>query len=168
MSNLRTALASAAAGAAMLAASAMPASAAEMKPVLTMSAALAMVEACVALAAQEGWAMHIAVMDDGANLKAYARMDNSMLLAQDIAMAKANTSARFPGPTGALAGFAFNEQGATPFAFLPGDIVFFAGGLPIFSEGAQVGGIGVSGAQADEDERCAQAGLDAAAAAGLL
>jgi len=68
MTNLRTALASAAAGAAMLAASAAPTSSAEMKPILTMSAALAMVEACIALAAQEGWAMHIAVMDDGANL----------------------------------------------------------------------------------------------------
>ena len=39
---------------------------------------------------------------------------------------------------------------------------------PVMSGGAHVGGIGVSGAQADEDEQCAQAGIDAAAAAGLL
>ena len=169
MSNLRTALASAAAGAAMLAAAAMPASAAEMKPVLTMSAALAMVEACVALAAQEGWAMHIAVLDSGANLKAYARMDNSMLLSHDIAMAKARTSASFPNSTRGAAQFAFGPDGNQPgaFAFVPG-LNFFPGGLPIMSDETHVGGIGVSGASGDQDEQCAQAGLDAAAAAGLL
>ena len=46
---------------------------------------------------------------------------------------------------------------------VPG-IATFAGGLPIMTgSGAQIGGIGVSGASADEDEQCAQAGIDAVA-----
>jgi glc operon protein GlcG len=45
---------------------------------------------------------------------------------------------------------------------VPG-IIAFAGGLPIMSAGgAHVGAIGVSGGTADQDEQCAQAGLDAA------
>ena len=40
----------------------------------------------------------------------------------------------------------------------------FAGGLPILTaDGAQLGGIGVSGATSDQDEQCAQAGIDAIA-----
>jgi glc operon protein GlcG len=167
MSTFRTALASSVAGAALLAASALPTHSAEMKPVLTLDAANAMVQGCLTLAAENGWAMHVTVLDDGANLKAYARMDNSMLLAQDISMGKARTSAMFPGPTSMLGQMAFGEGTPNPFAFIPG-VIYFAGGLPVMSGGAHVGGIGVSGAQADEDEQCAQAGIDAAAAAGLL
>ncbi len=76
MSKIRNAMASAVAGAAMLAASAAPTVSAEMKPSLSLDAANAMVQACLTLAAAEGWAMHVTVLDDGANLKAYARMDN--------------------------------------------------------------------------------------------
>jgi len=43
---------------------------------------------------------------------------------------------------------------------VPG-IIAFAGGLPIMGAGAHIGGIVVSGGTADEDEACAQAGLDA-------
>ncbi|MGY9053998.1 MAG: heme-binding protein [Alphaproteobacteria bacterium] len=45
---------------------------------------------------------------------------------------------------------------------MPG-VIAFAGGLPIKAGDHQIGGIGVSGASADQDEECAQAGLDAAA-----
>ncbi len=167
MSKIRNAMASAVAGAAMLAASAAPTVSAEMKPSLSLDAANAMVQACLTLAAAEGWAMHVTVLDDGANLKAYARMDNSMLLAQDISMSKARTSAMFPGPTSMMGQMAFGEGVANAFAFIPG-VTYFAGGLPIMSGGGHVGGIGVSGASAEQDEQCAQAGIDAAAAAGLL
>ena len=41
--------------------------------------------------------MHIAVVDIGGNLKYYTRMDDSILLSQDISIKKARTSASFPG-----------------------------------------------------------------------
>jgi uncharacterized protein GlcG (DUF336 family) len=47
-------------------------------------------------------------------------------------------------------------------AQVPG-IIAFAGGLPLMTaDKAHVGGIGVSGGTADQDEECAQAGIDAA------
>jgi uncharacterized protein GlcG (DUF336 family) len=42
-------------------------------------------------------------------------------------------------------------------------MIAFPGGLPIISGPVPIGGIGVSGARGDEDERCAQAAIDAAA-----
>jgi uncharacterized protein GlcG (DUF336 family) len=48
-------------------------------------------------------------------------------------------------------------------AYVPG-IIAFPGGLPIMTGAmAQIGGIGVSGGTADQDEECAKAGLDAVA-----
>ena len=47
------------------------------------------------------------------------------------------------------------------FAQVPG-IIAFAGGLPLMTaDKMHVGGIGVSGGTADQDEECAQAGIDA-------
>ena len=44
------------------------------------------------------------------------------------------------------------------------DVITFAGGLPIMAGGVHIGGIGVSGNTADNDEVCAQAAIDAVAA----
>ncbi|MGI9334943.1 MAG: GlcG/HbpS family heme-binding protein [Gammaproteobacteria bacterium] len=43
------------------------------------------------------------------------------------------------------------------------DVMAFPGGLPIKAGDVLVGAIGVSGATGDQDEECAQAGLDAVA-----
>ena len=40
-------------------------------------------------------------------------------------------------------------------------MVCFGGGLPIRHEGRVIGGIGVSGGSAEQDEACARAGLKA-------
>ena len=37
----------------------------------------------------------------------------------------------------------------------------FGGGLPIVQDGMRIGGIGVSGGSAEQDEECARAGLAA-------
>jgi len=47
-------------------------------------------------------------------------------------------------------------------AYVP-DLIAFPGGLPIMTaDKVQIGAIGVSGATGDQDETCAQAGIDAA------
>ena len=58
----------------------LPASALEMRPILTLDVARKIVEACIAKAQQEGWKMHVAVLDIGGNLKAFARMDDAQLI----------------------------------------------------------------------------------------
>ena len=139
--------------------------AAETKPALSLDMAKKMVAACEAKARQEGWKMNIAVVDDGANLIAFERMDGAYLGSVQVAQHKAMTSANFPFSTRQFSELAFGKEGKPGvipgIANFPG-IVTFAGGLPIITVNkAQIGGIGVSGGTSDQDEQCAQAGMDA-------
>ena len=112
-----------------------------------------------------GWKMNISVVDVGANQIVFERMDGAYLGAGDIARRKAETSAHFPFPTRGIEQLAYGKDlkgGTVPgLALVPG-IVAFAGGLPIMTDDkVHIGGIGVSGGTADQDEGCAQAGIDA-------
>jgi glc operon protein GlcG len=138
---------------------------AETKPALNLDMAKKMVAACEAKAKQEGWKMNIAIVDDGANLLAFERMDGAYLGSIQVAQHKAITSANFPFSTRQFGELAFGKEGkpgmVPGIANFPG-IVTFAGGLPILTGNkVQIGGIGVSGGTSDQDELCAQAGLDA-------
>ena len=66
----------------------LPASALEMRPILTLEVARKIVEACIAKAQHEGWKMHVAVLDTGGNLKAFARMHDAQLISEELAMRK--------------------------------------------------------------------------------
>ena len=123
-----------------------------------------MADGCEAKAGKESWKMNIAVVDDGANLVLFRRMDGAFLGSGQIAQMKAQSSAKLPFPTRAIAEIAFGKDGkpaTTPgLALVPG-IIAFPGGLPIKrADGTLLGAIGVSGGTADQDEMCSQAGLD--------
>jgi glc operon protein GlcG len=133
-------------------------------PVLSLEAARKMVVGCEVKAKKMGWKMNIAVVDSGANLIVFERMNGAFLGSGDIARRKAETSAKFPFPSRLVEELSYGKErkgdAALPgFALVPG-LVAFAGGLPIMVGGIQIGGIGVSGGSADEDELCAKAGLD--------
>lgn len=138
------------------------------KPVLSTAAAEKAVEACFAHQRANGYSkVNVFVVDDGGHLLAAARQDGACKACADIAKNKAITSALYSAPTRVMADISFGKnrdgvEAALPgAAFVPG-IVAFAGGLPLtMSSGVVVGGIGVSGASSDEDEQCAQAGIDA-------
>ncbi len=137
----------------------------EMKPVMTLDLAKKMIAGCEAKAKQEGWKMNVAVVSDGANLTAFEHMDGAFLGSIEISQMKARTSANFPFPTRRFGDIAFGTEGkpgmAPGIAHVPG-IAAFPGGLPIMTGSkVQIGGIGVSGGTADQDEQCAQAGLNA-------
>lgn len=140
----------------------------DQKPVLSLEMANKIVEACVAKAAAEGWRpVNVAVYDDGGNLKAFQRMDNAFLGSIQVSQLKGHSSTMFPFPTRLFAELAYGKDGnpgpLPGIAEIPG-IAAFAGGLPIMTpDGHQIGGVGVSGASADEDEMCAQAGIEAIA-----
>ena len=126
-----------------------------------------MANACEAKAVQEGWKMNVAVVDAGADLVLFQRMDGAFLGSVTIAQMKAESSAMFPFPTRGLGEIAFGkdgEPGRTPgLAFVSG-LAAFPGGLPVkTADGAHIGAIGVSGGTGDQDEACAQAALDAVA-----
>jgi|SRR5262245_23619401 uncharacterized protein GlcG (DUF336 family) len=134
-------------------------------PVLSLDVARKIAAGCEAKAKEMKWKMNTAVVDSGANLIVFERMNGAFLGSVDIALHKAETSAKFPFPTRMVEEIAYGKDkkggGLPGLAHVPG-IVAFAGGLPIVVGGVHVGGVGVSGGTADEDELCAKAGLDAA------
>jgi|ERR1700722_5151902 glc operon protein GlcG len=132
---------------------------------LSLDLARKMAAGCEAKAKEMSWKMNISIVDSGANQIFFERMDGAYLGSGDIARHKAETSARFPFPTRGVEQLAYGKDlkgGALPgLALVPG-IVAFAGGLPVMTEDkAHIGAIGVSGGTADQDETCAQAGIDA-------
>ena len=135
------------------------------KPYLTLEMAQKMADACEAKAMAEGWRkFNVAIYDDGGTLKLFRRQDGAFMHSIQIAQLKGRTSAGFPRTTRQLGEFNHSKPGQ-PYgiAQVPG-IVVFPGGLPIVTaSGDQIGGIGVSGATGDQDEACAQAGIDAIA-----
>jgi uncharacterized protein GlcG (DUF336 family) len=78
-------------------------------------------------------------------------------------MRKAYTAAALPRSTRETAELAYSNPERRPggIAFLP-RVAVIQGGLPIMTgAGVHIGGVGVSGSTAQNDEACAQAGLDA-------
>ena len=130
------------------------------KPVLSAKAAQAIIDGCEARSRKEGWKMVTAIVDDGGNLKQFSRMDGAFLMSIKIAQLKAETSAGLPLPTRKFR--EISRSGAPGLELVPGTSGV-AGGLPIMNaKGEWLGAVGVSGGSEEQDELCAQAGLDAA------
>jgi glc operon protein GlcG len=138
------------------------------KALLGYDAAQQMIAGCFAAQGAGGYSkVNVVVVDDGGRLIAAGRQDGACKACTDIAENKAITSALYFAPTRVFADLSFGakrdgvEAGLPGAAFVPG-LVAFAGGLPVVTAaGDVIGGIGVSGASEDQDEACAQAGLDA-------
>lgn len=119
------------------------------------------VEAAVQEATRLGVLINVAVTDGSGNLVAFLRMPGAFPQSIDIAIDKAYTAAGFGFPTGNwMQVFGDNEAMKLGFSAQP-RLIIFGGGLPIRSNGELIGGIGVSGASEEQDEMCAQAGLNA-------
>lgn len=142
-----------------------PAVALERLPVLSLEAAEKAASACRQLATQKAWRMNVAVVDAGANPILFQRMDAAFLASGDIALRKAKASAGTPFPTRVFEELSFGKDhkggGAMPGMALVPSVLSIPGGLPIKVGEVLVGAIGVSGSMPDNDEACAQAGLDA-------
>jgi glc operon protein GlcG len=127
----------------------------DMKPVITLDLAKTMVAACEQKAQQQGWKMNIAVVDNGANLVAFERMDGAFLGSIYVAQHKATTSVNLPFPTRSIGEFAYGKDQqparAPGIAQIPG-IIAFPGGLPIITANkVLIGAVGVSGSTSDND-----------------
>lgn len=106
--------------------------------------------------------VNIAVVDAGANLKAFVRMDGSYLGSIDVAIKKAKTSRYFDINTGDL-GKLTQPGGIIYNIELSNDgLVTFPGGVPIKNEaGKIIGAIGVSGGTIEQDHDIAIVGAKA-------
>jgi len=129
---------------------------------LTEEIAQAAIAAARRAASEIGVPMNIAVLDDGAHLKAFSRMDGALLGSIDIALAKAKTSALF-GMTSEAVGEFCKPGGPSPGLELTnGTLVVFAGGVPIWGRNRTlIGAVGISGGAVEQDRQVAQAAADA-------
>jgi uncharacterized protein GlcG (DUF336 family) len=128
------------------------------KKTLSLAAAKKMAAAAEAEAAKNNWNMVISVLDDGGNLLYLERMDGAQLGSIEVSQGKARTALQFKRPSKAFQDLIDKDQA---HLITLGHVTAVQGGLPIMAEGKVVGSIGVSGAASNQDEQCAQAGLNA-------
>lgn len=105
--------------------------------------------------------MNIAVVDTGANLVAFARMDGAWLGSLDISIKKAKTARFFDMNTGDIGGL--SQPGGALFNIEHSNngLITFPGGIPIKNNSGEViGAIGVSGSTVENDHTVAKAGAD--------
>lgn len=126
---------------------------------LSQSLALRILEAITKKAEALQIKVNAAIVDDGANLKAFIRMDQAPLLSGTIAQNKAYTAAAFGKPTHEWYPMIKDEPPLLTGIVHTDRLVIFGGGIPLFYSGVLVGGIGVSGGTSDQDVKCALSGL---------
>ncbi|HQR72176.1 MAG TPA: heme-binding protein [Burkholderiaceae bacterium] len=128
---------------------------------ISTAAAHAAVAAAVEHARSLGVAVNVAVVDAGGAQMAFLRMNGAFLHSIDIALDKAYTAASFGFPTSGWAGAVGDDELLRIGLNQRARLVMFGGGLPIVEGGHRIGGIGVSGGSAAQDEVCAAAGIRA-------
>jgi uncharacterized protein GlcG (DUF336 family) len=131
---------------------------------ITAKQAQAVLEAALKKAEEIKTKMDIAVVDAGANLKAFIRMDDAFLGSIDISIKKAKTARFFNMPTGNLGKLAQPGAPLYHIEFSNDGLITFPGGVLLTNkDGAIIGAIGVSGSSVEDDNEVACAGAAALA-----
>ena len=131
---------------------------------ITLQQARAAVDTALEKSKEIGVKMNVAVVDAGANLKAFARMDGAWLGSIDIAIKKARTARLFDMNTGEIGNLSQPGGSLYNIEHSNDGLITFPGGVPIKdAAGEIIGAIGVSGSTVENDHIVAEA---AAAAMG--
>jgi len=129
---------------------------------ITQRQAQKVLNAALAAARDEGYAMAIAIVDRTTYLKAFTRMDGMRLGPVDVAMKKARTAMLFETDTGSFGERAKAGGPIQSIELSNGGLSLLKGGLPLKNRrGEIVGAIGVSGSSGENDLSVAQAGAAA-------
>lgn len=115
--------------------------------------------AAEAEAQSNGWAVTIAIVDDGGHLLWLQRLDGAPAISAHIAPAKAHTAA-----LGRRESKVYEDvinQGRVSFLSAPAVQGLLEGGVPILQDGQCIGAVGVSGVKSSEDAQIARAGIAA-------
>ncbi|MER5517001.1 heme-binding protein [Streptomyces sp. NPDC002763] len=127
---------------------------------LTLAAAEEIIDAAHGRAREIGKAVSVAVVDAGGFPVAIRRPDGARPLTPDIARAKAYTAAVMQRPGPMLKKWQesqpvfFSQLSQLPGAALP--IMAAEGSVTIKKDGEIIGGLGIAGGTADEDQRIAE------------
>jgi uncharacterized protein GlcG (DUF336 family) len=130
--------------------------------------ALRLCAAAIERAEADGALVSVAVVDAGGHLVAFQRMDAAEIAGPTLATDKAFTAVAHRSSTESLS-TAVVDGGELVgmYAAGAGRYIAFGGGVPLWSEGRVVAGVGVSGGSAAQDVAAAHAAaavFDAAAA----
>jgi len=118
--------------------------------------AQSLINAAAGEASKKGWPMNIAVVDSGANLVAFLRMDGAQLASIPIAEHKARAAAKFRRPTKAFEDAV--QKADLKYIMTLDDVVASRGGIPLIEDGKIIGAIGCSGGTGSQDEVVCTAG----------
>jgi uncharacterized protein GlcG (DUF336 family) len=124
---------------------------------ITNAAATALIQAARAACGDLGIEVSIAVTDNAGHLKAFERSDKARFLTAEVAIDKAWTAASFGLATHVWASIIGNSAVAQ-LAHRP-RLVAVGGGYPILVEGQVVGGLGISGGDALQDQQSCEIAL---------
>lgn len=103
--------------------------------------------------------MNIAIVDAGANLVAFARMDGAWLGSLDISIKKAKTARYFDMNTGIIGSLSQPGGSLYNIEHSNGGLITFPGGIPVKNAAGEIiGAIGVSGSSVENDHTVAEAG----------
>ena len=129
------------------------------EPVLTGDMALQIVQKAFAQANKDGLFVTITVVDKSGQTLAVSRHQNAGVHTIRASYKKAYTACSQKWETAEIAKGI--KDGIIPedIRYLDENILIMDGGIPIFSNGTIIGGIGVGGAHGNEDIRIAKAGL---------
>ncbi len=119
-------------------------------PAISAHRAQAVIQAAAAEAGKHGWALNIAVVDSGANLVAFVRMDGAQLASIAISEHKARVAARFRRPTRVFEDAV--QKLDYKYVLSLDDVVASRGGIPLIEDGKLIGAIGCSGGTGSQDE----------------
>ncbi len=131
----------------------------QQKPALQLADVKMIAAAAEAEALSNGWAVSIAIVDDGGHLLWLQRLDGAAPVSAHIAPAKAHTAA-----LGRRESRVYEEvinQGRMSFLSAPTLQGMLEGGVPILVDGHCLGAVGVSGVKSTEDAQIARAGIAA-------
>ena len=129
---------------------------------LSLQQARAAVNAALEKSEESGVKMNIAVVDAGANLKTFTRIDGAWLGSIDIAIKKARTARFFDMNTGEIG--QLSQPGGSLYNIEHSNdgLITFPGGVPIKdAAGEIIGAIGVSGSTVENDQLVAETGASA-------
>jgi len=132
------------------------------RPELSAAAAMNVLLAARAKAAEIGVPVVLSVVDDGGNLKAFLRMDETPLGAVQWSIDKALTAASFRTPTHVLDAAMQELPSSVLGSFLAQPHATLApAGFPLAIGDVVVGAIGASGGNPQQDQTVAEAGVAA-------
>lgn len=112
--------------------------------------AQAAIQAGAAEAAKRGWLLNIAVVDSGANLVSFLRMDGAQIASITISEHKARAAVKYRRPT------RYFEDALQlkdiKYILTLDDVIASRGGIPLVEDGKIIGAVGCSGATGSQDE----------------